>query len=69
MRVLITGGAGFIGSHLAESYLADGHQVKVLDMADLDGSENVRVIMRFVADAKYGFAGDIVTYGITNSAN
>jgi hypothetical protein len=38
-------------------------------MSDLDGSENVRVIMRFTADAKYGFAEDIVTYGITNSAN
>jgi hypothetical protein len=25
--------------------------------------------MRFTADAKYGFASDIVTYGITNSAN
>jgi hypothetical protein len=25
--------------------------------------------MRFTADAKYGFATDVVTYGITNSAN
>jgi UDP-glucose 4-epimerase len=31
MRVLITGGAGFIGSHLAERYLADGWKVVVLD--------------------------------------
>ena len=31
MHYLITGGAGFIGSHLAESMLADGHQVTVLD--------------------------------------
>jgi len=31
MRVLITGGAGFIGSHLAERLLADGAEVKVLD--------------------------------------
>lgn len=31
MRVLITGGAGFIGSHLAEAYLADGHEVYVID--------------------------------------
>jgi hypothetical protein len=45
------------------------NEVKVIDMADLDGSQNVRVIMRFTADAKYGFAGDIVTYGVTNSAN
>ncbi|MCC7126352.1 MAG: GDP-mannose 4,6-dehydratase [Acidobacteria bacterium] len=31
MRVLITGGAGFIGSHLAEALLADGHEVFVID--------------------------------------
>lgn len=55
--------------HFATGLLSDLNQVKVLDMADLDGSENVRVIMRFTADAKYGFASDIVTYGITNSAN
>ena len=34
MRVLITGGAGFIGSHLADRLLAEGHTVRVLD--DLD---------------------------------
>ncbi|MBM3267177.1 MAG: SDR family oxidoreductase [Candidatus Sericytochromatia bacterium] len=31
MRVVITGGAGFIGSHLAELFLAEGHRVVVLD--------------------------------------
>jgi UDP-glucose 4-epimerase len=31
MRVLITGGAGFIGSHLADRLLADGHEILVLD--------------------------------------
>lgn len=31
MRVLITGGAGFIGSHTADGLLAEGHQVRVLD--------------------------------------
>ena len=30
-RVLVTGGAGFIGSHLADRLLADGHEVTTLD--------------------------------------
>lgn len=48
----------------ATGLMNDQNEVKVLDMADLDGSQNVRVIMRFSADAKYGFASDVVTYGI-----
>ena len=49
--------------------LSDHNEVKVLDMADLDGSQNVRFVMRFTAGVQYGFASDIVTYGIVNSAN
>jgi hypothetical protein len=37
--------------------------VKVLDMADLDGSANVRVILRYNAGVEIGFASDAVTYG------
>jgi hypothetical protein len=55
--------------YFATGLLNDMNEVKVLDMGDLDGSQNVRVILRFTADAKYGFASDVVTYGITNSAN
>jgi hypothetical protein len=51
------------------SLLSDMSEVKVLDMSDLDGSNNVRVIMKFAAGATYGWAEDMVTYGITNSAN
>jgi hypothetical protein len=53
----------------ATSLLSDLNEVRVLDMSETDGSQNVRVVMRFTADAKYGFASDLVTYGITNSAN
>src|SRR5207253_2549192 len=31
MRILVTGGAGFIGSHLVEKLLADGHRIVILD--------------------------------------
>ena len=49
--------------------LNDLNTVKLLDMADLDGSENVRVVVRFTAGVQYAIVEDIVTYGITNSAN
>lgn len=42
--------------------LSDHNEVRVLDMADLDGSQNVRVIMRFTAGIQYGIAGEIVLY-------
>ena len=49
--------------------LSDYNEVKVIDMADIDGSENVRVVMRFTAGVQYANVEDIVTYGITNAAN
>ena len=53
----------------ATGLMNDMNEVRVIDMAENDGSQNVRVIMRFTADVKYGFASDLVTYGITNNAN
>jgi UDP-glucose 4-epimerase len=41
MKVLVTGGAGFIGSHLAEGMLAAGHQVVVIDNESTGKRENV----------------------------
>jgi hypothetical protein len=55
--------------HFATGLLNDMNEVKVLDTSETLGDQNVRVIMRFTADAKYGFAEDCVVYGITNSAN
>lgn len=49
--------------------LSDQNEVQVIDMAPIDGSQNVRVVMRFTAAVQYGIVEDIVTYGITNSAN
>ena len=49
--------------------LADHNEVKVLDMSDLDGSDNVRVVMRFTAGAQIGVIEDVVSYGIANANN
>ena len=42
--------------------LSDHNEVKVIDMADLDGSQNVRVVMRYTAGVQYGIGSDIVLY-------
>ena len=42
--------------------LADSNEVKLLDMADLDGSQNVRVVMRYTAGVQIGIGADIVYY-------
>ncbi|MEW6589890.1 MAG: GDP-mannose 4,6-dehydratase, partial [Pseudomonadota bacterium] len=41
MHVLITGGAGFIGSHLAERHLAKGDQVYVVDNLSTGSAANI----------------------------
>jgi UDP-glucose 4-epimerase len=41
MRILITGGAGFIGGHLAEALLGEGHQVLVLDDLSTGSIDNI----------------------------
>ena len=41
MRVFITGGAGFIGSHLVDHYLAEGHEVSILDNLSTGSLNNI----------------------------
>ena len=48
----------FFGTGLTD----DRNVVKVLDMADLDGSQNVRVVMRYTAGVQTGVGSDIVLY-------
>lgn len=41
MRILITGGAGFVGSHLTDRLLAEGHSVNILDNFDTGSASNL----------------------------
>ncbi|WP_423225428.1 GDP-mannose 4,6-dehydratase [Candidatus Amarolinea aalborgensis] len=58
MRVLITGGAGFIGSHLAEALLAAGHRVTIMDDLSTGRFEN---IAHLVGQPAFQFAIDSIT--------
>ena len=42
--------------------LDDRNEVKVIDMADLDGSQNVRFVMRYTAGVQVGVGADVVLY-------
>ena len=43
--------------------LSDFNEVRVLDMANIDGSQNYRIIMRYTAGTQFGIGQDIVYYG------
>jgi UDP-glucose 4-epimerase len=66
MRILVTGGAGFIGSHMADRLVADGHEVTVIDNLATGLRENVPETARFIKgdvtrleDLEAAFAGGI----------
>jgi UDP-glucose 4-epimerase len=54
MRVLITGGAGFIGSHVVELLLAEGHEVAVVDDLSRGRRENVPGAAFYELDVRSG---------------
>lgn len=47
MKILVTGGAGFIGSHIVDAYLEDGHEVVVIDNLSTGRKENLNPRARF----------------------
>lgn len=57
-RALITGGAGFIGSHLAEALLSRGHHVTVIDNLSTGRFENIQ---HLVDHPRFRFAIDTIT--------
>ena len=64
MKVLVTGGAGFIGSHLAERLVREGHEVRVLDNFATGRREN---IAEFSGDMEL-IEGDIQSYERVHTA-
>jgi len=59
-RVLITGGMGFIGSHLSEALLAQGHQVTVIDNLSTGRFDNIQ---HLVAQPRFSYIVDDITHG------
>lgn len=47
MKILVTGGAGFIGSHIADGFIAQGHEVVILDNLSMGRIENINPKAKF----------------------
>lgn len=64
MRVLVTGGAGFIGSHVSDALLAAGHEVVILDDLSSGKRENLPAQATFVqADIRSDEAAQLIRTG------
>ncbi len=48
MKIAVTGGAGFIASHIADAYLSLGHEVVIIDNLSTGKKENIPVNARFI---------------------
>lgn len=48
MKILVTGGAGFIGSHVADAFIDQGHEVVIVDNLSMGRMENVNPRAKFV---------------------
>ncbi len=57
MRILVTGGAGFIGSHLVDRLIADGHEVTVIDNLSVGSIDNVA---HHLDDERFHFVCDSI---------
>ena len=69
-HVLVTGGAGFIGSHVADAYVAAGHTVTVLDDLSSGRKENVPAAATFVeADVRSPEARELLSNGDVTVVN
>jgi len=64
LRVLVTGGAGFIGSHLVKALVKAGHQVRVLDNLFTGSIENLADVLNTIEFVR----GDVRDYGTVESA-
>ena len=63
LRVLVTGGAGFIGSHLIRVLVRAGHQVRVLDNLSTGFIENIADVLNAIEFVR----GDVRDYGVVES--
>ena len=52
MKVLVTGGAGFIGSNLADALIQKGHDVVVVDNLYMGQTKNLHPRVKFYLDRK-----------------